>query len=165
MTSYREWRAALCAAIMALAVAQPANAQQSPAPANGKTVLVKQELEQLSSPFTKPTVLMLNAITARSKATIDAYDKAVPGIRAAVSDRGRGAAARAKRQAAMARLSALAAEAARERVDMKRAERRVRTSGEKYNDTILTAMVDFVVNVDTEIHGEQATLAKKVAAR
>lgn len=165
MTSYRGFGAALCGAIMALALAPTATAQQGAAPADSRPVLVKQELNQLSSPFTKPTVLMLNAITARSKVTIDAYDKAIPGIRAAVAARNGGAAARGRRQAAMARLNALAAQAAQERIDMKRAERRVRTSGEKYNDTILTAMVDFVVNVDTEIHGERATLAKKVAAR
>lgn len=120
----------------------------------------KLELAQLRSPFTKKSVLMLNAITARSKKTIDAYDAQLPAIRRAILAPATNAAQRKQRVSALARLSALASQSDIELRDMKAAEHKVRTSGEFYNDTILSAMVAFVMDVRTEITDKRAELAK-----
>ncbi|MFM9827784.1 MAG: hypothetical protein ACKVOB_03440 [Sphingomonas sp.] len=152
------------------ATAQGAQPQAAPAidPAAGRkpTRFVEQGLEQLSSPFTKPTVIKLNAIVARSKNSIDTFDHIVPGIRASVAAAAKPKASLAARKAAhaqMGKLMALATKARTEQTAMKAAEKQVRASGEKYNDTILSAMVGFVDEVKTEIDEEVTQLSAKLA--
>ncbi|QEG20676.1 hypothetical protein [Mariniblastus fucicola] len=99
-----------------------------------------QELEQLSSPFSKKTVLALNEIVARSLATIEAFD-----------DQRRKADDHSERLKIYERLSIQAHQA---RSDMSAAGKRLRDSGEAYNEAIFNAMVRFVDDVDEEIRAE-----------
>lgn len=154
---------------LALAAAQPATAIAAGQSARPQTPVreqfIEQGADQIGSPFTKPTVLRLNAIVQKSKDIIDRFDHDIPGVRAAVADGARRGATPAARARAQTQLAALAAMSERARVnlaDMKRAERRVRTSGEKFNDTILSAMVAFCVDVDTELRTEHRQLAAKL---
>ncbi len=137
-------------------------------PAGKPTRFVEQGLDALSSPFTRPTVLKLNAIVARSKTSIDAFDKLAPVVRASVSAGAKPNATNAAKKPAtlqMGRLMALAAKAATEQSAMKAAEKQVRASGEKYNDTLLSAMVGFVDEVTSEINEEVGQLSARLAAR
>lgn len=109
---------------------------QSP---DGAARFVEQELDQLSSPFSRETVLELNAIVARSLDVIEEFDTA-------------------RREHAVRPSSAtgglyadLAQRADGARVDMAAAEQRLRQSGERFNEAILAAMVRFVDGVSTEI--------------
>lgn len=138
-------------------------APRTPPPVREK--FVEQGKDQLSSPFTKPTVLKLNAIVQKSKDIIDRFDHDIPAIRksvAAGASRGATAAARARGATSLGALFALSERARVNLAEMKRAERGVRTSGEKYNDTILSAMVAFCVDVDTELRTEHRQLAAKL---
>lgn len=138
-------------------------APRTPPPIREK--FVEQGIDQLSSPFTKPTVLKLNAIVQKSKDIIDRFDHDIKAIRTAVAaaaKRGAPVAARAHATASLGTLSALSERARINLAEMKRAERGVRTSGEKYNDTILSAMVAFCVDVDTEVRTEHRQLAAKL---
>lgn len=121
---------------------------------------VEQGIDELSSPFTRETVLKLNAIVARSKDSIDTFDKIVPDIRKAVAAQADGSGEAGT--AAIAQLSELRQKAQQEVADMKAAEAVVRSSGEKYNDVILSAMVGFVVGVEDEIGDEIADLNKQL---
>ncbi|MBA4048682.1 MAG: hypothetical protein C0476_09100 [Sphingomonas sp.] len=126
---------------------------------------VEQGPDQLSSPFTKATVLKLNAIVRKSQVIIDEFDLDIPAIRKAVAAGAApraSSAARARANTSLASLATLASRAQVNRADMQRAERQVRTSGEKYNDTILAAMVAFCVDVDTELRTEHRMLAAKL---
>lgn len=102
---------------------------------------VKQELGNLTSPFTRKTVLELNSIVARSLSAIESFDR-TRRIETRDPD---GLTGR------YCELCELASEA---KSDMSEASHRVRTSGERYNDEILTAMVHFVNDVDREIRDE-----------
>lgn len=154
----------------ATAQAQTAATGQSSAPASPRAPSQFTELgpDQMSSPFTKPTVLKLNAIVARSKSVIDQYDGAIPGIRSAVAAGGQphaSPAAKRRAQTDFGQLVAMHQRATAAQVDMKRAEREVRASGEKYNDVILAAMVRFVDDVADELSTERKQLAPKPARR
>lgn len=136
---------------------------RTPPPVREK--FVEQGAADVGSPFTKPTVLKLNAIVRKSKNIIDRFDHDVPAIRAAVAAGAKPGAAKAARARATTSLDALATLSERARInlaEMKRAERGVRTSGEKYNDTILSAMVAFCVDVDTELRTEHRQLTAKL---
>lgn len=160
---------ALIIATILAAVAQPGLGKPQTATATSppaeRPQFAEQELGQLRSPFTKETVLKLNAIVARSKKTIDRFDREVPGIREAIAAAGKSPAGRSKGKTAMARLNGLAIEDQTELHDIKRAEAQVRSSGEKYNDVILSAMVAFVTDVKTEIGEEESKQAKQFAQR
>lgn len=151
------------AAAPSATIAAPGQAARAPAPVREQ--FVEQGPDQLSSPFTKTTVLRLNAIVRKSKDIIDRFDRDIPGIRASVAAGARRGAAPAARARAQTQLGALAALSERARVnlaEMKRAEHRVRTSGEKFNDTILSAMVAFCIDVDSELRTEHRDLAAKL---
>lgn len=179
MTIFKPLGLAVAAAGMVLASAalagapgaSPDQAQPAPAAADSPskpTRFVEQGLDALSSPFTKPTVLRLNAIVARSKASIDMFDKLAPVVRASVGASEKPNATNAAKTAAklqMGRLKALADKAAGEQAAMKMAEKMVRSSGEKYNDTLLSAMVGFVDEVTAEINEEVTQLSVRLAAR
>lgn len=122
---------------------------------------VEQGVNELSSPFTRETVLKLNAIVARSKDSIDTFDKIIPDIRKSVDAAAASRNAKAA-DAAMAQLNQLRQKAKQEVTEMKAAEAVVRSSGEKYNDVILSAMVGFVVGVEDEIGDEINALNKQL---
>ncbi len=147
--------------------AAPSAAVQSADPSPAHEQFVEIGIGQLSSPFTTATVLKLNAIVARSKAVIDRFDASIPAIRKSVAA---GSAAdatpdvKSRAKASLAELDALSASASADLADMKAAERQVRSSGEKYNDTILSAMVRFVADVDDELRTECHELSAGKAA-
>lgn len=156
----------LAVALMPLMMASLASAQTAAPPQRDK--FVEQGADQIGSPFTKATVLKLNAIVRKSQAIIAEFDRTIPGIRksvAAGAARGATAAQRTRAKASFASLTTLAGRAQFNRADMQRAERQLRASGEKYNDTILAAMVEFCVEVDTELQTEQRALAAKLKGR
>ena len=151
----------------AQSAAKPAPTQ-TPAARSPNEKFVELQPDQLSSPFTKPTVLKLNAIVRRSKAVIDEFDHSIPAIRKAVSAgaaKSASATTKAHARTEFARVVAMRQQAAVASADMKKAEHIVRTSGEKFNDTILSAMVQFVMDVDHELANEKAQLMPKVTGR
>lgn len=98
------------------------------------------ELDQLSSPFTKKTVLKLNKIVGRSLAAVQEFDRI-----------------RRTPDAGSTRISdyrTLSATANAARSDMSAASVQLRNSGERYNEAIFAAMVRFVDDVDDEIRAE-----------
>lgn len=128
----------------------PGDAQHGSAPR-----FVEQELDQLGSPFTRETVLRLNAIVSRSLSAIEDFDRA--RTEPASSGGAQGPAA-PDRSRVLERYTELSRQAAQARADMSAAAREVRGSGERYNDAILTAMAHFVDDVDEEIGEELARL-------
>lgn len=110
---------------------------------------VEQELEQLRSPFTRETVLELNAIVARSLSIIDRFDTARKLHAAGPST---------DAPQTLETYTALAAEALSARQDMSVANQRLRHSGEPFNEAILAAMIRFVDGVSEEIEQEAANL-------
>ena len=163
--------AGIICAIASSVAAQTAGASGAPpitaAPSPAGERFVEVGIDQLSSPFTKDTVLKLNAIVGRSKLIIDRFDASIPTIRKAVAA---GAAADATPQvkrranASLGDLDGLAAGASADLADMKRAERQIRASGEKYNEPILAAMVRFVADVDDELRTEHRELSEKIVS-
>jgi hypothetical protein len=124
---------------------QPPPGSESRSFDDPSSTFVEQQLVQLGSPFTRETVLTLNAIVARSLSTINAFDDAREQLDA--SDR-----ASAAEMLTMFHL--LADQAALARQDMDAAAERLRNSGEPYNEAIFAAMVHFVDDVDEEIRAE-----------
>lgn len=152
-------------AVQAQTAASQSTSQSLGTPPPVREKFIEQGAADVGSPFTKPTVLKLNAIVQKSKNIIDRFDHDVPAIRAAVAAGAKRGATKAARARATVSLGSLATLSERARInlaDMKRAERGVRTSGEKYNDTILSAMVAFCVDVDTELRTEHRQLAAKL---
>ena len=109
------------------------------------TGFARQELEQLGSPFTRETVLELNAIVARSLAAVEEFD----AVRKAGADDADRAAAERRET-----LAALSDRAGRARSDLTAAAARLRDRGEPHNEAILAAMVRFANDVDGEIREE-----------
>ncbi len=112
----------------------------------GNSNYANQELDDLSSPFTRETVLVLNAIVSRSLSAIEAFDKArrEPDC----SDRLDNRATR------LAKYEDLSEQAHQARIDLVAAGKRLRESGEYYNEAIFAGMLDFVKSVDVEIRQE-----------
>ena len=111
---------------------------------------VEQKLEDLTSPFTKETVLALNAIVSRSLTAIDTFDQTRRELNDNTND--------AQRVEILATYTELSNTTRQARDDMAAAAERLRDSGERYNEAIFAAMVEFVNNVDKEIHQEIAKL-------
>ena len=127
-------------------------------PASERPRFVEQGADDLSSPFTRSRVLMLNAIVARSLSVVRTYDREIEGLRARLAGamrEGAGAAARADARAARADVEALAASSRRAMRDMRSAEAELLTGKEKYNDALFAAMLRFVGDVDAEIGAER----------
>lgn len=112
---------------------------------------VELSIGDLNSPFTKDTVLALNAIVATSLATIKAFDKELPAIQKSVDS-------------ATAKLDTLSHQSKTALVDIKAAQSKLEASGELYNAAILSAMVSFVNDVDTEIREEKQELTFSACA-
>ena len=154
---------------LAAAVATGAVAQTAP-PARPEPVreqYVEMGIDQLSSPFTTPTVLKLNAIVAKSKVIIDRFDAVIPSVRASVAAGAARDATPAARQQATVRLDDLVALCTRAHANlaaMMLAKRELDDRGEKYNATILAGMVQFVTDVDDELGVEHRELAAKLDA-
>ncbi|MEM9599210.1 MAG: hypothetical protein AAGD06_33385, partial [Acidobacteriota bacterium] len=103
---------------------------------------VEQELGQLRSPFTRETVLELNAIVARSLSVIGRFDEARREYAASPSTAA---------PKTLETYASLAVEADSAQADMSAANRRLRSSGEPFNEAILAAMIRFVDGVSEEI--------------
>ncbi|TXG82562.1 MAG: hypothetical protein E6R12_11125 [Sphingomonadales bacterium] len=147
----------LVALLIGCAGHQPAATSTAAAPsipgqAPERPGALKAELEQ--PPFTRDAVLKLNAIVARAKTELDSYDAKASGFRAAVTA-ARSApddkALRAKADAVRSELAGMQRRAHEALRDMKAAEAEVRTSGDYFNDVILSAMVYFVEQADKEL--------------
>lgn len=127
--------------------------------------LVELGLDDFSSPFSKETVLKLNAIVGRSLAAIKEYDGALPAVQdsvaASLADR-RSAGARAKARENIAHVERLADEATDARDDLRAAEEELKASGEKYNEVILAGMIIFVEKVDDELRQAAAELSARL---
>ncbi len=121
----------------------------------GSTTFVEQGLEHLESPFTKETVLELNAIVERSLLAIREFDVVRQGL---LSD---GAEPNDTHLRVHEGLSQQAAVA---RCDMAAASDRLRRSREPYNEEILAAMIHFVDHVDEEIRAELERLTRPGAS-
>ncbi|MEM7586621.1 MAG: hypothetical protein AAF560_24745 [Acidobacteriota bacterium] len=115
---------------------------------------VEQELGQLRSPFTRETVLELNAIVARSLSVIGRFDTARKEHAASPST---------ATPQTLETYASLAAEAISAREDMSAANQRLRRSGEHFNEAILAAMIRFVDGVPEEIEQEAANLVARGA--
>ena len=112
---------------------------------------VVQELSQLTSPFTKERVVVLNAIVEKSLAVITEFDEARKGINQ--EDQ--------KQLNEFARkLQALSKRAVAARQSMADAKVDLENSGEEYNKPIFAAMVKFVDDVDEEIRNEIEVVRK-----
>ena len=114
------------------------------------------------SPFVGDRVIGLNAIVRRSLDVSRDFDKAVPGIRAAVD----AAVAGGDRVAAEAGLKTISdfydrAKAALD--DMVKAEAELKASGEYYDESIFYGMQKFVADIETELREEKEALAAKLA--
>lgn len=126
-------------------VSQPPPVSEARSVDDPTSTFVEQQLVQLGSPFTRETVLTLNAIVARSLSTINAFDDAREQFDA--SDR--------KSAAEMLTMfQSLANQAALARQDMDAEVERLQNSDEPYNKAIFAAMVHFVDDVDEEIRAE-----------
>ena len=115
-----------------------------------KPKFVEQKLEDLTSPFTKETVLALNAIVSRSLSAIESFDETRREIKNDNND--------VQRDEVLATYTKLSRETKQAKDDMAAAAERLRDSNERYNKAIFAAMVQFVNNVDNEIHSEIAKL-------
>ena len=120
------------------------------------TTFVEQGLAHLESPFTRATVLELNAIVKRSLSVITEFDAIRQRLRSTDEP---------STANPLSAYDALSADAARARTDMDEAEKRVRSSGEPYNEEIRAAMVHFVGHVDDEIRSEAEKLRMVPHAR
>jgi len=138
---------------------------QAAASAAADPEFVELGLDQFSSPFSKRTVLELNAIVGRSLAAIKEYDGAVPAVQesvdASLADKS-SAKARAKARENISRVERLADEATSARADLRAAEAALKASGEKYNDAILAGMIIFVEKVDDELQQAAADLKARL---
>ena len=122
----------------------------SPSQSADEPEFVEQKLEDLTSSFTKETVLALNAIVSRSLSAIERFDEARRDFNNDSDD--------AQRVEILATYTELSNTTRQARKDMDAAAKRLRNSGEHYNEAIFAAMVEFVNKVDNEIHAEIAGL-------
>lgn len=151
-------------------VVQDAQTPQADDPENPDDVAARIRLrdvsvDQITAPFTRATVLKLNAIVQRSLDTIDAYDARLDAMRAAIdaaAANGASDAAIARARAELAALAALKSEAAAAKSDMADAVATLKASDENYNENILEGMIIFVRRVDAEIAEEFETQASRV---
>ena len=115
----------------------------------GDSRFVEQELEDIESPFTRETVLALNAIVERSLSAINEFDDARKQAEA-TSTQGQAE--------LLAVYQAISERAALARRDMAGEGNRMLNSGEQYNQAIFAAMVHFVEQVDDEVRREIETV-------
>ena len=102
---------------------------------------VGQEIEQLTSPFTRDTVLKLNSIVRKSLDVIEEFDQV----------RKQASGGTFNDDEIRHKFAELSKRAASSRADMDLAEKELKSSGEKFNRPIFEAMKRFVVQVDEEI--------------
>lgn len=115
----------------------------------------------IGSPFTKVTVLRLNAIVQKSLDVIRDYDRDGAEWRRlieAASAEGSTAADKRDAAAATEKLAGLSGRALAARGEMAVAVADLKSSGEKHNEAILAGMVAFVEKVDDELRTETAAL-------
>lgn len=113
---------------------------------------VEQELDDLTSPFTKMRVLNLNAIVARSLSAIEAFDEARKELKA--DDE-------ASVRSVLKTYAQLSEQARLARDDMQAASEQLKSSGEQYSKPIFAAMVHFVDDVDQEIRDEHESVCDR----
>ena len=117
----------------------------------GKGEFEMQELEQLSSPFTKERVIMLNAIVRKSLDIINEYD----GVRRAY-EKSDGKST----SDFQVKLKEFSKKALAVREEMAEAKKDLVSSGEKYNEAIFAGMVKFVHDVDNELRNKIKMMEK-----
>jgi hypothetical protein len=113
------------------------------------------------SPFVGDRVIKLNAIVRRSLDVSREFDKAAPGIRAAVDAAAAGG-DRATAEAGLKAISDFYDRAKSAFDDMAVAEAELKASGEYYDDAIFFGMQKFVADIETELREEKAALAAKL---
>jgi hypothetical protein len=126
---------------------------------------VELGLDQFSSPFTKETVLRLNAIVGRSLAAIREYDGAINAIERSIdAARAEGAtkSERAKANDGIAQVARLSVEATAARADLGAAEAALTAGREQYNEVILAGMTTFVAKVDDELRLAKDALSARL---
>lgn len=131
------------------------------APAQRGTVEIG--LEHLRPSFTRDTVIRLNAIVARSLATIREYDGEIGELRRSVERALADGSHRSAATAGLEKLGAFEQRSKRALDDMQRAVKKLRASDERYNAAILAGMVDFVEDVESELRHERERLAARLA--
>lgn len=114
------------------------------------------------SPFEGDRVLSLNAIVRRSLDVSREFDKAAPGIRAAV-DAAVAGGDRVAAEAGVKSVSDLYDRAKAALDDMVKAEAELKASGEYYDDSIFYGMQKFVADIETELREEKEALTAKLA--
>ena len=113
------------------------------------------------SPFVGDRVVKLNAIVRRSLDVSREFDKAAPGIRAAVDAAAAGG-DRAAAEAGLRTVGELYDRAKSALDDMAKAEAELKASGEYYDDAIFYGMQKFVADMETELREEKAALAARL---
>ena len=110
-----------------------------------KSRFVVQEITEIDSPFTRETVLKLNAIVQRSLNAINEFDHARSSDNIYPDQR-------------FNVYTDLSEKASSAHADMALASNKLISSNERYNEEILSAMVYFVQQVDNEIREETQQL-------
>lgn len=103
--------------------------------------------------FETETLLRLNAIMRRTKATIDEYDQVRPGIEKIVGEAiaaPNDATKNAKARKALEDVRALQAEVLASRKDLEVEGQKLVDSGEYYDQVVFSGMATFVSRVETE---------------
>lgn len=129
---------------------------------------VELGLDGLSSPFTKETVLKLNAIVGRSLTAVKEYDGVIARIQASVGAaaiEGASGETYAEALKGLTTIRTLSAEASLARDDLRAAEDELKSSGENYNEAILAGMIVFVAKVDDELRRATENLESKLGAK
>ena len=106
------------------------------------------------SPFTKETVLKLNAIVQRSKTTVDEFDRL---MYARTKDK-------VDKEQSLTRIEELSQAAAIALSDIRTAVKELEASGEDYDQALLIRMVRFVRRVDNDIEKKIRDLKSETAA-
>ncbi len=137
------------------------------APERPHPEFVELGADAIGSPFTKETVLRLNAIVQKSLDVIREYDRDGAEWRRLIETASaEGSTAADKRDAAAAaeKLAGLSARALEARGEMAVAAADLKSSGEKHNEAILAGMVAFVEKVGEELGVETATMRMRLDA-
>lgn len=131
------------------------------------TQFVELGPDGIRSPFTKESVLRLNAIVQRSLDVIRDYDGSIAEIRRLVDTAAKAGATpgdKADAANAVARAMDYSSRASAARAAMDVAVADLKSGGEPYNEAILAGMIAFVERVDDEIRAEASALRALVNA-
>ncbi len=120
----------------------------------------------VKSSFPKGVVVRLNAITSRSRDTIDKFDDILPKLQAAtkaLKANANDAAAKAELTGMTGKINALYAEAKAAQTALGDEGRKLQASGNYYDVVIFSGMATFVTKVEKELAEQKAELAALTA--